>query len=168
MARPPRLVFGRVPAWVLHGVVLPLAVLAVLHACAVDTFRVSGSSMEKTLQPGDFVLVSKLGVSRAALTGRPFIPQKGAIVVFRLPQNRAVTVIKRVVALPGEVRILENGYVHVVGTGAVFVEGDNRAPGASSDSREWGDLPVSDVVGTAVFRLLPLRAAGPLIAAVTP
>jgi signal peptidase I len=162
VARAPRVVFGRVPPWALRGLVLPLGLLLLAHACALDTIRVSGSSMEKTLEPGDFLLVSKLGVTRAALTGAPYLPRRGEVVVFRLPQNHSLVLIKRVVALPGEALTLPDGSVHVVGEGCVFVEGDNRAPGASSDSRDWGDLPAREIVGTAVLRVLPLRTAGPL------
>jgi signal peptidase I len=43
----------------------------------------------------------------------------------------------------------------MVPAGNVFVLGDNRTPGGSSDSREWGLLPSSDVVGNVVMRLYP-------------
>ena len=148
------------PPWALRGLVLPLGLLLLVHACALDTVRVSGSSMEKTLEPGDFVLVSKLAVTRAALTGSPYLPRRGDVVVFRLPKNHSLVLIKRVVALPGESVTLADGSAHVVGEGAVFVEGDNRAPGASNDSRDWGDLPAHEIVGTAVLRLLPWSQAG--------
>jgi signal peptidase I len=42
--------------------------------------------------------------------------------------------------------------------GNVFVMGDNRTPGGSYDSREWGELPSSYIIGNAVLRLLPLDA----------
>lgn len=38
----------------------------------------------------------------------------------------------------------------------VFVIGDNRTPGGSYDSREWGELPSSYIIGNAALRLLPL------------
>jgi type IV secretory pathway protease TraF len=47
----------------------------------------------------------------------------------------------------------------VVQEGTVFVMGDNRAPNGSYDSREWGDLPTSYIIGNAVLRLLPLDQA---------
>jgi len=37
----------------------------------------------------------------------------------------------------------------------IFVLGDNRTPGGSSDSREWGFLPSYDIIGNAVLRLYP-------------
>jgi len=44
----------------------------------------------------------------------------------------------------------------VVQPGNLFVMGDNRTPGGSYDSREWGELPSSYIIGNAVLRLLPL------------
>ncbi len=49
-------------------------------------------------------------------------------------------------------------YDDVIPDGNVFVVGDNRAPNGSYDSREWGTLPSSDIIGDAVLRLLPLDA----------
>lgn len=40
--------------------------------------------------------------------------------------------------------------------GQIFVVGDNRSPGGSFDSRQWGNLPSSYIIGNAVIRLLPL------------
>jgi signal peptidase I len=42
-----------------------------------------------------------------------------------------------------------------VPAGNIFVLGDNRTPGGSSDSREWGFLPSYDIIGNAVLRLYP-------------
>lgn len=42
-----------------------------------------------------------------------------------------------------------------VPAGNTFVLGDNRTPGGSSDSREWGFLPSHDIIGNAVLRLYP-------------
>jgi signal peptidase I len=153
-------VLGRVPAWVVRGVLLPVAFLLLVHALVVDTIHVSGTSMEGTLAPGDFLVVSKLAVTRAALRGETFTPARGQIVVFHLPRNPALTLIKRVMALPGDTVSLADGTPHRVARDSVFVEGDNRAPGASSDSRDWGDLPASEIVGVAVLRVLPFRSAG--------
>ncbi len=47
-----------------------------------------------------------------------------------------------------------------VPSGHVFVMGDNRS--ASSDSRVFGPIPVSSIVGKAVFRIWPLDRLGTL------
>jgi len=50
----------------------------------------------------------------------------------------------------------------VVPRDALFVIGDNRGAGASSDSRDWGCLPSDAVVGRVVLLLHPFARAGPL------
>lgn len=92
--------------------------------------------------------------------------------------------IKRVIGLPGETVIIRDGKVVVkspgdksgltlnedyiakniptlgnqtvvLGDDEYFVLGDNRNPNASSDSREWGVLPKSHIIGRALIVLLP-------------
>ncbi len=88
--------------------------------------------------------------------------------------------IKRVIALPGERVEGKGGHVYVNGRrvvepylppglttgdfpprvveeGRLWVMGDNR--GNSSDSRSFGTIPHSDVVGRAVVRVWPLRTS---------
>jgi signal peptidase I len=185
---------GRIPPWALRWLVLPLVLILVLHSFAFGTFHVAGESMRDTLEPGDFLLVSKLAVSGAkisGLLGAPTVPvQRGDVVVFRLPKNPSLVLVKRVIGVPGDrVRIQEGrlsvseatdrgggtpasaagarleeagtkgDFDGVVPNDSVFVVGDNRSAGASSDSREWGYLPAGFIVGKAVARLLPLQHA---------
>lgn len=202
--RPPAVVWDRVPAWAFRWLVLPVAMVLLLHTFVLGTFHVFGPSMENTLQQGDFLLVSKLDVTEATvlgLFGRPsaYIPGRGEIVVFRFPQNLSLILVKRIVGLPGDRVVIQNGTVkvydpqhahgydpafgshaqevgditdgsldHVVPADHVFVIGDNRTPGASIDSREWGDLPSRDILGVAVVRLLPLHRAELLTVESTP
>ena len=56
----------------------------------------------------------------------------------------------------------------VVPEDSLFVMGDNRTSGASSDSREWGYLPLRALVGEVEMRLLPLRSATTLAAGPEP
>ncbi len=115
-----------------------------------------------------------------------YVPQRGEIVIFHFPKDEKQVFVKRVVALPGERVVVKDGtvtvfnaerpngfnpdlggyqvaapitegsYDDVVPSGNVFVLGDNRTPGGSYDSREWGELPSSYIIGNAVLRLLPL------------
>jgi signal peptidase I len=201
---PPTIVWGRVPAWAFRWLVLPAAMVLLLQTFVLGTFHVLGPSMENTLQPGDFLLVSKLDVTEAkvlGLFGRPsaYVPRRGEIVVFRFPQNPSLILVKRVIGLPSDRVVIQNGSVkvydpqhaqgydpavgsyarrvgditdgsfdHVVPADHVFVIGDNRTPGASIDSREWGDLPYRDIIGGVVVRLLPLHHAELLTLESTP
>ncbi len=139
--------------------------------------------MERTLEPGQYVLVDKL-------TPRLGPYERGDIVVFTSPAGWTTAAdgpfIKRVVGLPGEwieiragtVRVdgraLDESYVYdgqptdavpgrsgwLVPPGEVFVMGDHRAN--SADSRTFGSIPASSIVGRAWLRYWPLPTFGVL------
>lgn len=114
-----------------------------------------------------------------------YIPKRNEIIVFHYPKNPSQVFVKRVTGIPGDRVVIKDGNVtvfnkdnpngfnpdtkfersstvtlidtdEVVQPGHVFVLGDNRSPGGSYDSREWGELPSSYIIGNAVLRLLPL------------
>jgi len=135
-------------------------------------FQVRGSSMQPTLEDGQYLVVSKLTYWVKA-------PERGEIMVFHPPNGLSDDYIKRIVGLPGEqVRIeggqvlvdgvaLEEPYVVAEGTysgswklraNEYFVLGDNR--GNSSDSHMWGTLPEENVVGKAWLCYWPPQAWG--------
>jgi signal peptidase I len=59
----------------------------------------------------------------------------------------------------GNIPTLGNQTV-VLSENEYFVLGDNRSPNASSDSREWGSLPESHIIGKALVTLLPTDSFG--------
>jgi len=90
--------------------------------------------------------------------------------------------IKRIIGLPGETVAIRDGKVKingeiinedyipkniptlgnqtvVLGEKKYFVLGDNREPNASMDSREWGVLPETHIVGKGFAVLLPPQNA---------
>ncbi|MEV4461935.1 S26 family signal peptidase [Microbispora sp. NPDC049633] len=149
-------------------ILLSLAVAAGLAAARrrFVVVRVAGTSMVPTYQPGDRVLIRR--------GARPAL-RRGQVVVFRrlrpdgtgsadgrgsprpVPGPRGVEwLIKRVAAMPGDtVPAHAAAGVHfapgdVVPAGRLVVLGDGPT---SADSRHWGYLPVSEVLGTVVRRL---------------
>ena len=134
--------------------------------------RVKGNSMEPTLKNGQLVQSQPLRRSSFHQGLR------GKIVAFRHPLNPVTIYIKRVTGLPGEHVAINGGLVEIEGqplsevylpgpletpaSGAtqwvndsseVFVMGDNRAD--SEDSRRFGPVPLSLIVGQVSFRWWP-------------
>lgn len=107
-------------------------------------------------------------------------PQRGDVLVFVPVSNTKPDLIKRVIGIAGDKVELRQGTLYindqpinepyiraapgqnygpvVVGEGQLFVMGDNR--GNSSDSRVFGMLPMSHVVGQAWLRYWPPRDWG--------
>ena len=140
-----------------------------------QTYLIPSASMEPTLMIGDRILVNKLSYHLHGV-GR------GDIIVFAKPPKETSDptikdLVKRVIGLPGDVissrggQVFINGQVlhepwlspHVVTTGIstqkvppheYFVMGDNRSD--SQDSRFFGPIPGSLIVGRAVGRIWPL------------
>ena len=125
-------------------------------------YLISGTSMEMTLQSDDWVLADALKA-----------PERGDVVII-YNRHKGVMLVKRVIALPGDViyydqygsvydktsdgytkreekyAVIKNGNnpvlsEYTVGEGEVFVMGDNR--GVSEDSRRWGGMLISDIKG---------------------
>jgi signal peptidase I len=98
----------------------PVVVLVlVIRSFIFEPFRIPSDSMMPTLFDGDFIFVSKysyglrLPVINTLLlpTGTP---QRGDVIVFRLPPNPKINFIKRLVGLPGDViRVDENNQLYV-------------------------------------------------------
>ena len=91
-----------------------------------EPFNIPSGSMIPTLLVGDYLFVSKYsyGYSRYSFPfgavpfdGRFFSdePERGDVVVFRLPANTSVDYIKRVVGLPGDKIQLKQGRLHING-----------------------------------------------------
>ena len=126
-----------------------LAVLALRRRLLV--VRVDGGSMRPALEPGDRVLVSRV---RAG--GRIAV---GDVVVFRVPGTPAGhegRLIKRVAAVPGDpvpavvAPAVDPAAAERVPARSLVVLGDARD---STDSRDWGYLPDSLVVGVMLRRI---------------
>lgn len=88
-------------------IIAPLIALS-LTAFVFQSYEVDGPSMETTLQNQDRLIVYKLPKTMAKITGNPYIPKRGEIIIFtrndsyEFGSNKPRQLIKRVIAMPGE------------------------------------------------------------------
>jgi signal peptidase I len=164
---------------IIETVVLTVVIFLVVQNFVAQPYEVKQQSMERTLEPGQYVLVDKL-------TPRFDAYDRGDIVVFRPPGSADETpFIKRVIGVPGDTLEIKSGSVWVNGhrldesaytfgsepteaagedtrfmvePGTLFVMGDHR--GNSTDSRAFGAIAASDVIGRAVLRYWPIDSLG--------
>jgi len=85
-----------------------LLFVLVIRSFVFEPFRIPSGSMEPTLESGDFIFVKKYAYGlRLPVTEKKVVetgaPERGDVVVFRLPSNPKIHYIKRVVGLPGDV-----------------------------------------------------------------
>ena len=154
-------------AFVVLGVI---GALLLVRALVAEPFSIPSQSMAPTITRGDHVLVDKLAYRGGEL------PATGELVVFRSPKTDEI-MLKRVVALSGQRVEIRDGLLYVdgrrrvepytdpdaidsvffgpvtVAPRAVFVLGDNRFD--STDSRRYGSVPASALIGRARARIWP-------------
>ncbi len=160
----------------LKFIVIALVVVVPIRLWVAQPFIVSGASMEPTFHTGQYLIIDELSYHFHPVT-------RGDVVIFRYPRNPSEFFIKRVIGLPGETvhitsdsvsithpdgstEVLDESYLTNRGNGAdqtvalgpdqYFVMGDNRPD--SSDSRFWGPVPASNLIGHVALRLLPFSA----------
>lgn len=120
---------------------------------------VADGSMLPAIQPGDWLLVDPT-------TAR--WPRRGSVVVFREPGSD-VLAIKRVAARPGDWVPFAEGWLRM-GDDEAWLVGDASDEGLAAvghgpaiDSRRYGPVPVTALVGRAWFRYGPaIRRIGRL------
>jgi len=100
----------------------PVIVLVlVIRSFLFEPFRIPSDSMMPTLFDGDFIFVSKYSYGLRLPVSNTLIvptgtPQRGDVIVFRLPPNPKINYIKRLVGLPGDrIRVDENNQLYVNG-----------------------------------------------------
>ncbi len=159
---------------VIETVAIAVAAVFLIRTFVAQPFLVSGSSMEPSFHNSNYLLVDEL-------TYRFREPERGEVVVFKYPGNHKSYYIKRIIGLPGEKLVIQDGQVSVysggeklslkenytmpggtsgrfettLGQSQYFVMGDNR--NFSFDSRSWGSLKRSEIIGLARFRLWPIN-----------
>lgn len=135
--------------------------LAVVVRAAAHIYSIPSASMSPTLEVGDRIVVTRyFGAA----------PERGHVIVFQSPRDERELLVKRVVAVPGDLIDARLGRVRIgthtipepyvlrpATTGAIdqqlipaecyYVLGDNREE--SLDSRSWGVVPRDRIIGRA-------------------
>ncbi len=157
---------------VIETVALTLLIFLVIHFL-IQSYHVEGPSMEPGLNTDEYVLVNKVSYLFQA-------PARGDVIIFHYPKDTTQDYIKRIIGLPGDTVKIDQTHVWVDGVllnepyisqplnpdvnqqdiswkvppGDYFVLGDNRP--VSDDSRYWGFVPKSLIVGRAILVYWPV------------
>ncbi len=157
---------------IFFAIIIGLCIGITLKLFFIDIVRVSGSSMEPTIQSGTTVVINKTAYGIPKPFGSNLLvqwqtPQKDDIVVY-LYNNKMV--VKRCVGIAGEaldfsddsqyiivgekrIPLTEQQYQRIkfntsVPEGTIFAVGDN--PAHSVDSRDYGFIRVQNILGKVV------------------
>ena len=160
---------------IFETIIVALAVFLLTYFFLIQPHRVQGDSMLPNFQNGELILTDKISY-------RIRQPARGDVIVFRAPTDPDKDFIKRIIGLPDEkIKLADNTiYVNglplresyltpdlststgnylregeeiIVPEGKYFVLGDNRSH--SSDSREWGAVGKTTIVGRAFIIYWP-------------
>jgi len=161
----------------LQGIVVFMAILVMIYLFVFSPQEINGASMEDTFYNKELIVTNKI-------VYKLHPPERGDVVIFKSPRNKDIDYIKRVIALPGETikleaskyyingqalsepylsegiytaggAYLQEGQETIIPEGYYFVSGDNRPH--SSDSREFGPIPLEDFIGKGMFRYWPIN-----------
>lgn len=163
-------------------VIIAVLVSLLIRSYVFQTFFIPSGSMEPTLKVGDRIVVSKLSVEFGTI-------HIGDILVFHAPAavrtqcgDDVADLVKRVIGLPGDHLVSKGNTIYVNGSplkqpwthyeplgkaipaGTVvpknqyYMMGDNESD--SCDSRYWGTVPRSSIIGKAFLRIWPISRFG--------
>ena len=166
----------------LQGIVVFLAIIVMIYLFLFSPQEINGQSMEPTFFNAELIITNKFIYKMTP-------PIRGDVVIFKSPKNKDIDYIKRVIGLPGDrVKLVENTYYVnsvkldepylrentpisggsflregdeiTVPEGKYFVSGDNRPH--SSDSREFGTIPLEDFIGKGILLYWPANKFSPI------
>ena len=162
----------------MQTILMAASVFLVVYIFLFRPFQVSGESMYPTFKNKEYIMTN-------LITLRLHDLKRGDVIVFHAPPDLEKDFIKRIIALPEDTIYLKDGYVFVnnakayespylksdvrtyggsfmkeevtvtVPTDNYIVMGDNRP--FSSDSREWGFLSKSKIIGKSQFVYWPIN-----------
>jgi signal peptidase I len=157
--------------------IMALALFLAVYFFLFRPFHVDGSSMYPNFLNDEYVFTNIIAL-------RVSNPRFGDVVVFNAPPEPGKYYIKRIIGVPGDTVMVNDGNVYLnnklldesaylkpsvkttpeaflknnqavkVPADEFFVLGDNR--GESSDSREWGFVKKSEIIGISFFVYWPV------------
>jgi signal peptidase I len=98
-----------------------ILIVVVIRSFLLEPFRIPSDSMMPGLLNGDFIFVNKYayGLRLPVLNDKVISigdPQRGDVIVFRLPSDPSTNYIKRLVGLPGDHVVVRDNHVFINGT----------------------------------------------------
>ena len=163
-------------------VVISLIIIFPIRFFIIQPFYVKGASMEPSFYDSEYLIIDEISY-------RMNEPERGDVIVFRYPRNPQEYFIKRIVGLPKENVQIKEGNVYIyngynpngfiikedyvrdgvstysshddmveLSKDEYYVLGDNRT--SSQDSRSFGAVNKSFIIGRVLFRGWPLDRVG--------
>ncbi|MCE9642840.1 MAG: signal peptidase I [Candidatus Andersenbacteria bacterium] len=160
----------------LKAFLLAMVIIVPIRYFIAQPFFVRGASMEPNFHNGEYLVIDQLSYRLSQ-------PKRDDVIVFRYPLDESQFFIKRIIGLPGDEVIIDNSQIEIkntsypngvllnesqylssdvttggqvdvrLGSDEYFVLGDNRP--SSSDSRVWGLVKRSEIVGRVWVRAWP-------------
>ncbi|MCA9369566.1 MAG: signal peptidase I [Pseudomonadales bacterium] len=172
----------------IETIVIGLSLFLVVYLFFVQPHQVNGQSMVPNFQNGEYVLTDKISY-KFNDPQRGDVIVFHAPEAAHCPTGTGCDFIKRIIAIPGETVSVHDNAIYVnnqkldestyipseypieaglftrgrevtLGANEYFALGDNRP--YSSDSRAWGPVPRSAIVGKAFFKYWPSGVIGPV------
>ncbi|MDD4937856.1 MAG: signal peptidase I [Candidatus Shapirobacteria bacterium] len=169
----------------IQSIVLALSVFVLIYLFVAQPNEVKGSSMYPNFVDKEYLLTDKLSYQFGD-------PKRGDVVIFKAPASESCSAegceyIKRVIGMPGDRVMIENGDVYlngelldqsflpdgvmteeeeyiqegvelIVPDGQYLCFGDNRPN--SRDGRAFGPIDRSSIVGKAFLKYWPIHSIG--------
>lgn len=130
---------------VVLNIVIIVGVVATVRTFLVSPFQVEGNSMLSTLEHKQYIIINKL----AYHTGSP---ERGDVVVFHPPTTPDKPYVKRVIGMPGDTVVIEDGYVYLQqGSQGALMRLNEYYLNASNNGHTYQSPPSSGNTGRISF-----------------